>query len=255
MLNELKVIFLTGAPKVKLLDTLVSNNIAIAAIVVPTSKKYAPKYEEVVESAKRNNLKIIHASPQDLYEYIKDVDYNILLSCGYPFLIPEKVYTRAKYAINFHPTLLPKYRGRYLHYVLINKDEYTGVTAHLIDSSLDTGPIIKQACFKVSPFDTVKSLMRKSSEVEIGLVLDTLNMLRNGSLKVLPQGENESSSYFEKRTPDDSEIDPSKSLKELFYEIRAYDNVEYPAFFYVDGQKVYISLYRKEKAFDEFDMI
>ena len=224
-------------------------------MVVPKSQKYFSKYQEVILTAELHNIKTICAPPEELSEYTKDIEFNVLLSCGYPFVIPENVYSRAMYAVNFHPTLLPKYRGRYLHYILINNDEYSGVTAHLIDSSLDTGPIIKQELFKVSPFDTVKSLLRKSSEVEIQLVMDTLNLIKSGSVKMKPQDESQASHYFKKRTPKDSEVDPNKPLKELFYQIRSCDPVEYPAFFYIDGQKVYVNLYRKDKPSDEFDMI
>lgn len=255
MLENIKILFLTGAPKSKLLNTLVNNNISISGVVVPKSQKYFSKYQEVILSAEQNNIRTICAPPMSLYEYTKDIEFNVLLSCGYPFFIPEEVYSRAAYAINFHPTLLPKYRGKYLHYVLINNDEYSGVTAHLITSSFDSGPIIKQRTFKVSPFDTVKSLLRKSSEVEIHLVLDVLDLIKNGSVKTTPQDERQSSSYFKNRTPEDSEVDPNKPLKKLFYKIRSCDSVEYPAFFYLEGQKIHINLYRKEKSLDEDDMI
>lgn len=254
-IDNIKVLFLTGASKSKLLNKLIDNNIFISALVVPKSQKYFSKYQEVVEAAEHHKIRTLVAPPKNLYDYTQDIEYNVLLSCGYPFLIPENVYSKAIYAINFHPTLLPKYRGKYVHYVLINNDEYSGVTAHLIESSFDTGSIIKQARFKVSRFDTVKSLLRKSSEVEIRLVLEVLNLIKSGSVKAEPQDESKASNYFNKRTPTDSEVDPNKSLKELFYEIRAYDSQEYPAFFYVDGQRVYINLYRKEKGPDEFDMI
>lgn len=251
----MKVLFLPGAGKTKLLNTLIESQVSIVAVVVPKSRKYFPKYQELISIAAQNNVRIICAPPKNLHELTNDVEFDVLLSCGYPFVIPEEVFSRAKCAVNFHPALLPKHRGRYLHYILIHKDEHSGVTAHLIDSTLDTGPIIKQEHFKVSPFDTIKSLARKSADAEIKLVADVLELIKNGAVEALPQKEEHATSYFKQRTPEDSEVDPDKPLKELFYEIRSCDPVEYPAFFYMEGHKVYIHLYRKEKPEDEFDMV
>ena len=53
--------------------------------------------------------------------------------------------------INIHPSLLPKYPGLKTHEKVINnKDKYHGVTIHLVDEGLDSGPIIAQARFKAT---------------------------------------------------------------------------------------------------------
>lgn len=160
-----------------------------------------------------------------------------------------------KYAINFHPALLPRNRGRYLHYILINDEKHSGVTAHFIDEGIDSGSIIKQASFEVSPFDTVKGLMRKSSELEIHLVREVLDMIDTGNVPSTPQDESQATIFTEKRTPADSEIDANLSLKEAFLKIRACDPELYPAFFYIDGQKVFLKAFRQQKPDGEEDMI
>jgi methionyl-tRNA formyltransferase len=66
----------------------------------------------------------------------------------------------------------------------------------------------------------------------------------NGSYVRHPQNENEATEYNVILTPKDSLLDWNKSLKELYNEIRACDSEEYPAYFIVDGQKVFIKLWR-----------
>ena len=250
-----KILFLTGNPKEKLLRALTRDGFNVIAVVVPDSGKFRPRYQGVVDEASASAIPVVTAPIRDLDSAIGHLEYDLLLSCGYPFKIPESACGKAKLAVNFHPALLPRHRGRYLHYILLDRDERSGVTAHKIDPGYDTGPIIKQAAFKVSPFDTVKSLTRKSDELEIGLVKEVIRLFEAGRIELAPQDDGRASSHFEKRTPEDSEIDPSKPLAELFYEIRAYDPELYPAFFYVDGQKVYVRVCRKDKPADESDMI
>lgn len=251
----MKIVILTGGPKGRLLESLVNDGRKISAVVVPKSKKYRSRFEPTLKSALFHQIPIIFAPPQSLADSLKDVDYTLLLSCGWPFLIPESVFSKVQIAVNIHPSLLPKYRGKYLHYILINQEKQTGVTAHVMTNQLDAGPIIDQHRFDVSPFDTVKSLLRKCSEAEIPLVKSVLRQIEEDKMKATPQNEKEATIYVNQRTPEDSEIDPEKPLKDLFYEIRACDPNEYPAFFEIEGQKVYVRLWRKDKPPEEEDMI
>ena len=51
-------------------------------------------------------------------------------------------------AINLHPSLLPKYRGRApLNWAILNGEKMLGLTAHWIDNGVDTGDIILQKSF------------------------------------------------------------------------------------------------------------
>lgn len=72
-----------------------------------------------------------------------------------------------KKIINIHPSLLPKYPGLKTHEkVMENKDKYHGVTIHLVDEGLDSGPIIAQAKFKTSKYKNIDSLIVKIHSVE-----------------------------------------------------------------------------------------
>ena len=47
--------------------------------------------------------------------------------------------------VNFHPGLLPKYRGFFPNfYSILNKEKNIGLTFHKVDSKIDQGPIIKK---------------------------------------------------------------------------------------------------------------
>lgn len=254
-MDNIKIILLTGHDKSILLSFLIKQDLEITALVLPKSKKYEPLYEKTKEIAIKNNINVIQTKPSSIYNAVCKLKFDILFSCGYPFKIPESVLKITKYPINFHPSLLPKHRGRYLHWILIDKDEFSGVTAHIIDNGYDTGPIIDNIKFKVSAFDTVKSLKRKSLKLELDLMKKIIERIRNNSLSSILQNNSIATEHFKKRTPADSEINPSKPLSELFFEIRSCDHELYPAFFFVEGQKVGIKLFRLDKPEGEEDMI
>ncbi len=68
-------------------------------------------------------------------------------------IIPESLIAQFKHGIvNFHPSLLPKYRGPSPAIgTIINNDEYTGYSAILMDKKVDHGPLIFQKKLKLSP--------------------------------------------------------------------------------------------------------
>lgn len=51
-----------------------------------------------------------------------------------------------------------------------------------------------------------------------------------------------SASYYTRRTPDDSELDPNKGIAEQFNLLRVVDNERYPAFFFHRGRKYIIKI-------------
>jgi phosphoribosylglycinamide formyltransferase-1 len=75
--------------------------------------------------------------------------YMQLLTPAFLERFPERV-------VNVHPSLLPQFPGaRAIHDALRAGVETTGVTIHLVDDGLDTGPVIRQEPVPVQPLDTL----------------------------------------------------------------------------------------------------
>lgn len=56
------------------------------------------------------------------------------------------------------------------------------------------------------------------------------------------QGE---TSYWPRRTPEDSKLDPEKSLQDQFNLLRIVDNERYPAYFELNGQRYLIKIFKQ----------
>ena len=90
-------------------------------------------------------------SKNDYYEKIVNIlrqfNIDIVILSGYMEIVPEILFEDF-YTINIHPSLLPKYKGYKdldVHKaVLLNKEEFTGCTLHVVTKKIDSGRILLQ---------------------------------------------------------------------------------------------------------------
>lgn len=91
--------------------------------------------------------------------------------------------------INIHPSLLPKYPGLNTHKkVLENKDSEHGVTVHLVDEGLDSGPIIGFIKLKIFNTESEKDLESRIHNLEHYIYPKILSELQEGKI-VIKDGE------------------------------------------------------------------
>ena len=69
---------------------------------------------------------------------------DMVISFSNPFILSEKIISLKTKFINFHPGILPNYKGSLSTvHSLINKEQFVGGTWHYIDKGIDTGNIIE----------------------------------------------------------------------------------------------------------------
>lgn len=116
--------------------------------------------------AEKHHIKI--EQPENLKNFtLPAEDYDINLVAEYGLLIPAALINKPRRGtLNFHPSLLPLYRGASpLQSVLINGETETGVTLMLIDEKLDHGPIVAQEKLSIEADDTCATLAKKAAGV------------------------------------------------------------------------------------------
>jgi len=228
----------------------------VVAVITPIPGPKNNRFAEVARLAVEKRIEICQIKKKDLGSHLKRIKADLIISAGWPYLLTQEEISLAPLAVNVHGTLLPKYRGtRVIPHILMNHEIETGVTVHFIDPHMDTGDIILQKAFPISPFDTTRSLYRKVLESEPECVLKAVAMLKSGAFERKKQDHTKASVYAHMRTPEDSIIDPEKSLKDLIDDIRACDAEDYPAYFYHHGQKLCVKLWRPGKPEDEKDLL
>ena len=152
--------------------------------------------------------------------------YDKILS---PFFINERS------CFNFHPGILPQYRGAGAYsWVLINGDDKTGITLHLIDDGIDTGDIIEVRAFPVDKnSDTAFSLYERGEKTMYKMFQDWFHNILEGKYEAFKQDESCAAIYYRKDL---------NSIKDLSRYIRALTFEGKESAYYIDnkGKKKYI---------------
>ncbi|MBR1244200.1 hypothetical protein JQ620_29330 [Bradyrhizobium sp. AUGA SZCCT0274] len=247
--------YFSSGPRAAVLKQLLSEDVEISGVYV-TDPEYWPKVASTVDLANEMGLPVHILRRADLSTPIAALRGACCLSVGFGYILPKVFLQHVRVCLNVHGTLLPKYPGaRSLNWVIANGEQESGVTVHIVDEGVDTGPIVLQRAFELSPFETSASIARKTLAFEPGVVIEALRRYeRDGPLGATPQPAGQAARAPD-RVPAHSQIDPEKSLSSLFNEIRAADPDRFPAHFYVDGQKVCVRVWRPEKPADESDLV
>jgi phosphoribosylglycinamide formyltransferase-1 len=101
----------------------------------------------------------------------------LVVCAGYMHLLMPGFLARFP-VLNVHPSLLPAFPGmRAIEEALAAGVRETGVTVHLIDEGVDTGPVIAAEPVPVRPGDTVESLRARVQAVEHRLLPQVVRAL------------------------------------------------------------------------------
>ena len=147
-----------------------------------------------LERAKINSIKNLCIDHKDfadrksfderLLEEVKQEKIDFIVLAGFMRILgtnfirnfPNKILT-------IHPSLLPKYPGLNTHKkVLENKDKEHGVTVHLVDEGLDSGPIIGSMKLKVIDGEKESDLERRIHKMEHYIYPKILSEFQEGKI-------------------------------------------------------------------------
>ena len=100
-------------------------------------------------------------------------------------LAPGFLSRFAQRVVNTHPALLPSFPGAHaVADALAYGVKVSGVTVHLVDEGVDTGPVVAQAAVPVLDGDDEAALQARIQEVERPLYVDAVGRLARGGWTV-----------------------------------------------------------------------
>ena len=180
-------------------------------------------FSPVKETALSANVHVsqpFKINDEDFYRQLRDIGPEFIITVAYGRILPKTILSIPKRGcINVHASLLPKYRGAApIQWALINGENVTGTTTMLMNEGLDTGDMLLQEGIRIEEEDNYETLSHKLSLLGARLLIRTIDGLRSGTIKPMPQiGE---PSYAPQLKKADGRIDWNKSAKELFNFIR-----------------------------------
>ncbi len=108
-------------------------------------------------------------------------DCDVYISILSLVLLNNEFIKSKRNCFNFHPAILPKYRGSGLcSWVLINEEKEMGTTLHLINGGIDTGDIIKIEKFPIEETDTAETLFHKCEDTIFKMFQEWFDKLLRG---------------------------------------------------------------------------
>ncbi|MDD5026195.1 MAG: phosphoribosylglycinamide formyltransferase [Candidatus Peribacteraceae bacterium] len=151
-----------------------------------------------VEKARKAHLPVSiveHAAGEDRESYDRRLDaaiqnlgkVELIAAIGWMYVLsPWFVKSWRNRILNVHPSLLPRFPGAHAHEdVLAAGEKESGMTIHLIDEGVDTGPILIQKRCPVLPSDTPDTLKTRVQELEKEWYPKVLGMIAKGTM-ILP---------------------------------------------------------------------
>jgi len=127
---------------------------------------------------------------REFREYLKTLDIDIIINQSQNFIKKELLDIPRIGVLNRHNALLPKNRGRLTPFwVLKNKERETGVSIHFVEETLDSGDIIVQKRFNITPRDTFNSIVKKNYQIASTAMLEAINLLEQGHSSFLPNND------------------------------------------------------------------
>ncbi|MFD9119739.1 methionyl-tRNA formyltransferase [Streptomyces bottropensis] len=218
-------------------------------VLVVTHPKSDHAYEKiwndsVADLAEQHGVPVLlrnRPDDEELLRALKEADPDLIVANNWRTWLPPEIFDLPAHGtLNIHDSLLPTYAGfSPLIWALINGEQEVGVTAHRMDGELDMGDVLLQRSVPVGPKDTATDLFHRTVDLIGPLVTDSLALIASGEAVWTPQDRSRSS-FFHKRSLEDSRIDWTWPAEDLERFVRAQSDPYPNAFTHHRGERIRI---------------
>ena len=127
-------------------------------------------------------------------------------------------------AIQYHPSLLPRHRGRSaMNWAIASGESVTGLTIFWVDEGVDTGPVLLQREVPIGPDDTVGSLyFDRLYPMGIEALVEAVGLVARGTAPRIEQ-EEALATYEPAMGRRHASVDWSRAARPLYDHIRGCD--------------------------------
>lgn len=211
----------------KTLDKLVNQGEEVPAVFCPPDTP-GGKFDPVKQRALQLGIPVHQhktmKGPEVLEKFVS-LQADLAILAFVTQIVPPPVFTAPRLgSICFHPSLLPKYRGRSaINWALIKGETKTGVSLFWVDEGIDTGPILLQKEAVVDPDDTTGTLyFNKLFPLGIEAIGEAVGLIKAGNPPRIVQDEAKAN-YDPPCGDEHARIDWSKPAQEVYNLIRGCD--------------------------------
>jgi methionyl-tRNA formyltransferase len=215
----------------------------VGVVAHPEDSEDGVIYQSVFDFSKKMGWDVIRSMGNDLTlkNYIAARKPDLIWITDYKYLISEEIIKLAPFgAVNLHPSLLPKYRGRAsINWAILKGEKVLGLTAHFVDAGMDTGDIIDQMKFKLTQEQDIGDALNILYSAYETITRRVICRFIDGRIDRVVQNHN-AATVFHRRVADDGKINFELPAHDILNLIRAVSRPYPGAFFFYKKKKIIV---------------
>src|SRR5712671_3960633 len=153
----------------------------------------------------------------EVWEEFKALKPDLQVMAFVTLFVPDEFLNiPTKGSIQYHPSLLPKYRGpSAINWPIIEGDTETGLSIFWPDNGLDTGDVLLQKKTNIGPNDSLGSVyFDRLFPMGVEAMLESVDLVKSGKAPRIKQDESKAS-YEGRCGPDNARIDWGKPWAQI----------------------------------------
>lgn len=212
-------VFGHGAPPLACMKLL--KNRGIPAIFFDTG---GPMADFSRKAANGSGLAYEHISSDDLSALFNERERTLVLSANNTIIFPKIIVEMENLRIlNYHNSLLPAHRGMYAEaWTIFEGDPHAGISWHLVDNGIDTGPLVTQKSMPVGNLTSLE-LLKRQCELAVTALSESLPAILSENVRLAPQAPCALPPRKRVEKPNDGVLDLSWPAKKIWNFLRAFD--------------------------------
>lgn len=207
------------------LEEMAAVDVDLVSVMIASNTHLQRDYE-TGRLADLKTKPVLFSSKHELIDLLAQIDYDILISNGCPFILPISTMKRAVYA-NIHPSYLPDLKGIDPVIGAILHQKRSGATCHIMNNEVDAGNIISQVAINYSDDLDVALLYQLSFVAE----REAFRMALSRDFKPAKCQISSSTDIYYSRSLNDRFVFLSESNGEIIRKAKAFNNRSQGCFF------------------------
>lgn len=173
-----------------LLQALIESSVRDYIVAVGSDVAGAPALSKAREAGIETFVVAVGADREkwnsDLVAHLEGYGTELVVCAGFMRILgPATLAAYPGRIINSHPALLPAFPGAHaVADALAYGVKVTGCTIHVVDSGVDTGPIVAQQAIVIDENDDADTLQERIKQVERVLLVDVVQKILVSGLSV-----------------------------------------------------------------------
>lgn len=248
----MKIFFIgTVSFSLKALKKLILLNAEIVGVATKSKSTFNADHEDLSPICVTNNIPFKYVkdiNAPHIIDWIESLNPDVIFCFGWSSLIKSELLNLTKIGVvGFHPTELPKNRGRHpLIWAIILGLKQTSTTFFFMGEGADDGDILTQSSLSINYEDDASAVYEKIEKSSLDQIEKFLPELENGTYRRISQ-DHSLSNNWRKRGMKDGEIDFRMSSYAIYNLVRGLTKPYIGAHLIYNEQEVKIWKVREEK--------